>query len=78
MPALKLLNAFVEGNGPDNELKIIKPGIATLNYFRIFNRWGAHVFDAGNMENGCYSVFKSAFRSLKYLPIYSKYRVHNL
>ena len=49
---LDVPNAFVPGSGPNGELKIIKRGIATLKYFRIFNRWGQEVFSTGDINNG--------------------------
>ena len=49
---LALPNAFTPGNGPNNEFKIIIQGIATLNYFRIFNRWGNLVFETNNINQG--------------------------
>ena len=49
---LALPNAFTPGNGPNNEFKIIKRGIATLKYFRIFNRWGNMVFETDNIDKG--------------------------
>ena len=49
---LAMPNAFTPGNGPNNELKIIKRGIATLNYFRIFNRWGNKVFETNDIDKG--------------------------
>jgi len=45
-------NAFSPGSGPNSELKIIKRGIATLKYFRIFNRWGAQVFSTDDIDKG--------------------------
>jgi gliding motility-associated-like protein len=49
---LAIPNAFTPGNGPNNEFKIIKRGIATLKYFRIFNRWGNMVFETDNIDKG--------------------------
>jgi gliding motility-associated-like protein len=49
---LDLPNAFVPGSGPNGELKIIKRGIATLKYFRIFNRWGQEVFSTNSIDDG--------------------------
>ena len=49
---LALPNAFTPGNGPNNEFKIIKQGIASLNYFRIFNRWGNLVFETNDIDKG--------------------------
>jgi len=49
---LHLPNAFTPGNGTNSEFKIIKDGIATLNYFRIFNRWGNVVFETTDINQG--------------------------
>jgi len=42
-------NAFSPGSG---EFKIVKRGIATLQYFRIYNRWGNKVFETTNIDKG--------------------------
>jgi len=47
-----LPNAFTPGNGPNSEFKIIKSGNATLNYFRIFDRWGVKVFETTDINVG--------------------------
>jgi len=49
---LAMPNAFTPGNGPNNEIKILKRGIATLNYYRIFNRWGNKVFETSDIDKG--------------------------
>lgn len=49
---LDLPNAFSPGSEPNSEIKIIKRGIATLKYFRIFNRWGTKVFETTNIDEG--------------------------
>ncbi len=49
---LAIPNAFSPGSGPNNEFKIIKRGIASLNYFRIFNRWGNLVFETTDIDKG--------------------------
>ncbi len=49
---LAVPNAFTPGSGVNGEFKIIKKGIATLNYFRIFNRWGNMVFETSNIDKG--------------------------
>lgn len=48
---LDVPNAFNPGS-LNNELKIVKRGIATLKYFRIFNRWGAKVFESNDINKG--------------------------
>ena len=45
-------NAFTPGTGVNSEFKIIKRGIANLNYFRIFNRWGNMVYESKNIDAG--------------------------
>jgi gliding motility-associated-like protein len=52
-------NAFVPGSEVNNEFKIIRKGIATLNYFRIFNRWGNLLFETNNIDQGWNGSFKS-------------------
>ena len=49
---ITLPNAFTPGSGINNEFKIIKRGLASLNYFRIFNRWGNLVFETNNIDQG--------------------------
>lgn len=49
---LTLPNAFVPGNGPNNKFKIIKLGVAKLNGFSIFDRWGNKVFETTNIDEG--------------------------
>jgi len=49
---LNVPNAFAPGTGNNNNLKIIKEGIATLKYFRIFNRWGVKVFETSDINQG--------------------------
>ncbi len=55
---LAIPNAFTPGNGPNNEFKIIKRGIATLNYFRVFDRWGVKVFETTNIDQGWDGTYK--------------------
>lgn len=51
-------NAFAPGRGVNDEFKIIKRGIATLNYFRIFNRWGNLVFETKDINEGWNGDYK--------------------
>lgn len=44
-------NAF-SPYGLNHRLKIVIRGIATLKYFRIFNRWGEKVFETSKIEEG--------------------------
>ena len=55
---LALPNAFSPGSGPNNEYKIILQGIATLNYFRIFDRWGVMVFETTDISKGWDGSYK--------------------
>lgn len=45
-------NAFSPGSAPNDILKINKRGIASLKYFRIFNRWGTKVFETTDIDQG--------------------------
>ena len=49
---LAIPNAFTPGNGPNNLLKVLKRGMATLNYFRIYNRWGNLVYKSSDIDAG--------------------------
>ena len=49
---MALPNAFTPGSSVNNKLYIIVQGEATLNYFRIFNRWGNKVFETSNINEG--------------------------
>lgn len=55
---LDVPNAFIPGTDVNRELKIVKKGIATLEYFRIFNRWGQLVFETKDIEKGWDGTFK--------------------
>jgi gliding motility-associated-like protein len=52
--AMAIANAFTPGNGnsPNNMFKIDKLGIATLNKFQIFDRWGVMVFETTDINKG--------------------------
>ncbi len=54
---LTLPNAFTPGNGPNSYFTIIKQGIATLKYFRIYNRWGNKVFETTDIDKGWDGTF---------------------
>ncbi len=46
-------NAFSPGGlGPNATIKVERRGIATLNSFRIFNRWGTKVFESADINQG--------------------------
>ncbi len=49
---LDLPNAFAPGNGPNSKFKILKRGIATLQDFSIYDRWGVKVFETTNIDEG--------------------------
>lgn len=51
---LDLPNAFSPGpgTGPNDGLHIIKKGIATLKFFRIWNRWGQMIFETTDINQG--------------------------
>lgn len=42
-------NAFAPNSG---DFKVVKRGIATLKYFRVFNRWGNKVFETTDINQG--------------------------
>lgn len=49
---LDVPNAFSPGNNLNGEIKIVRRGIASLKYFRIFNRWGTKVFETTDIDKG--------------------------
>lgn len=50
---LDIPNAFTPGaDGPNNTLKIIRKGEASLKSFTIFNRWGNKIFETDNIDEG--------------------------
>jgi gliding motility-associated-like protein len=55
-------NAFSPGNGtgPNDELKVLHNGTASIEYFRIFNRWGQMIFESTNIEKGWNGKFNDA------------------
>jgi len=63
---LDLPNAFSPGSGTsvNDELRIIKRGLATLNYFRIFNRWGEQVFQTTDLEKGWNGQYKGTVQPM--------------
>jgi len=54
---LAVPNAFTPGGSVNNTLTLIKRGEATLNYFRIFDRWGNMVFETKNISEGWDGTF---------------------
>jgi gliding motility-associated-like protein len=55
---LAIPNAFAPGTGPNNKLFVIMRGVARLNYFRIFDRWGQLVFESTNINEGWDGTFR--------------------
>jgi hypothetical protein len=62
-PLSALPDGFSPGSGANGEFKIIRQGIANLNYFRIFNRWGNMVSETpdtnqiwNRVYNGCFAA----------------------
>ena len=51
-------NAFTPGNGTNTDFKVLLRGVANLNYFRVFNRWGNLLFETNNIELGWDGNFK--------------------
>ena len=49
---IALPNAFTPGNGVNTIFKILLRGEASLNYFRIYNRWGNLVFETNDIATG--------------------------
>ncbi|HQW46524.1 MAG TPA: gliding motility-associated C-terminal domain-containing protein, partial [Chitinophagaceae bacterium] len=52
--------AFSPGSGTsiNDELRIIVKGVATLNYFRVYNRWGELVFETNDINKGWNGQYK--------------------
>lgn len=57
-------NAFTPTGEGNTTFKPAKRGIATLNYFKIFNRWGQLVFETTDIEKGWDGTFKGAVQPL--------------
>lgn len=57
---LYLPNAFAPGSqsGENKEFKISKRGLAALNYFRIYDRWGVLVYDGKDINDGWDGTYK--------------------
>ncbi len=55
---LVMANAFTPGSEPNGTFKVIKRGIAQLNYFRIWDRWGVKVFETTNIDEGWDGTYK--------------------
>ncbi len=55
---LELPNAFSPGTGENNRFTILRRGIAYLEYFRVFNRWGNMLFETKNIDEGWDGAWK--------------------
>lgn len=51
-------NAFAPGNGTNNVFSFINRGIVSVNYFRVFNRWGNMMFETKSMNQGWDGAYK--------------------
>jgi len=49
---LDLPNAFVPGSAAGSSFRIVRRGLATLSYFRVFDRWGQKVFETKDITEG--------------------------
>lgn len=56
---LTMPNAFTPGAAPNDLLKIVRLGDATLKKFAIFNRWGAKVFETSDINEGWNGKYKN-------------------
>jgi gliding motility-associated-like protein len=55
--AIGMSNAFSPGSEPNPVFKVSHLGTATLKAFRIYNRWGAKVFETSNINEGWDGTF---------------------
>lgn len=58
--ALEMPNAFTPDNssGGNSKAYVLRRGEATLNYYRIYNRWGNMVFETKNIAEGWDGKYK--------------------
>ncbi|HTJ10750.1 MAG TPA: PKD domain-containing protein [Dinghuibacter sp.] len=50
-PAIYVPSAFTpNGDGANDVLRLVAPGIRTLNYFQIFDRWGHEVYHTTDLQ----------------------------
>lgn len=54
---IDVANAFTPGSEPNSIIKVQHHGIAKLNSFRIFNRWGQLVFETSDIDKGWDGTF---------------------
>jgi len=52
LPDIFVPNAFTPGKGINNIFRPIPVGISSLNYFRVYNRWGQLVYETERTEQG--------------------------
>lgn len=57
---LDMPNAFTPNDAYNGELKIMKRGLATLKYFRVYNRWGNKVFETTDIDKGWNGTFNNS------------------
>jgi gliding motility-associated-like protein len=50
--AINLPNAFTPGKANNYEFKVMLDGVASLNYFKIYNRWGNLMFETNSISKG--------------------------
>jgi gliding motility-associated-like protein len=55
--AINMPNAFTPGVMSNPEFKVSRTGIATLKSFRVYNRWGAKVFESSDIDKGWNGTF---------------------
>ncbi len=55
-------NAFTPGTGTNNLLYPINRGLSSLNYFRVFDRWGNMVFENTKLNDGWDCSYKGVPR----------------
>lgn len=53
-------NVFTPGSGVNNTFRLLKRGMGTLMYFRIYNRWGNIVFETKNVDEGWDGAYQGA------------------
>jgi gliding motility-associated-like protein len=51
-------NAFVPG-GLNSKFRVIRKGLAVLNYFRVFDRWGNMVYESKDIDAGWDGMYKN-------------------
>ncbi len=54
---INIPNAFTPGASINNKFMVLKRGLVGINYFRVFDRWGAKVFETTNIDDGWDGTF---------------------